>query len=598
MSISKFKELKGEDKEGKFTNCYLGIAYQQNRLIAVNKKYLAMIWENNKKIIVMDSSKPKKIPYQIPYLIIPNNALDLEFSPFNDNILASSSHSSVLLWKIPEKGVTENIMKEEGTYAKHNNKVLFINFNPVNSDKICSSTYTGEIHVWNQSKLEKENEIKLGNPTNVLWNPNGSLIGATTQDKNMNVFDPRNKGICYRNTITKNYGSINFVWADNDNFLTTDSNGKHTSLKLWDIRKKDSEVHNIAIDYCSNNTLLTNLESKLLYIVEKDKNCIHVYDYNENILKKATTFISQDKALCTVLFNKKSIELEWNEVDRLARYSMNKLVYYVSFKMNKGYNLSRKNSEQNLTDNRYVQKKEEIENKSGQRKDFTPYRKTNIEDRSTLSDNNQNNKSSDKLLYAKTQIIKHNTKYENNNNELVNNNHTQNEYNDLYIKYNDLNKKYTEKNESYSKLLNDNTKLQSEFNQNKKIYEESERKIKEINDKYSQSIKELTNKYNTIEIEKNKLQNEYNTLYYKCKQFVDNQNKQLEIANKEQEKKYNVLYNLYSEENNKCKSLNKDIAELNSQLKEKNKNIEELENKVKEKENETRIIKVKKLKRN
>ena len=47
------------------------------------------------------------------------------------------------------------------------------------------------------------------------------------------------------------------------------------------------------------------------------------------------------------------------------------------------------NSEQNLTDDRYVQKKEEIENKSGQGKDCAPYRKRVTEGMSTLSDNNQ-----------------------------------------------------------------------------------------------------------------------------------------------------------------------------------------------------------------
>ena len=121
MNVSKLKNLQVFDKKGKFTNCSLGTLQDSNRLIAVNKKYLAMIWENNKKLIVMDSSKPMKVDEKNPYFNYQcqDNVLDLEFSPFNDNILTSSINRSVVLWNIEENEAKKSILKEKGTYKNH-----------------------------------------------------------------------------------------------------------------------------------------------------------------------------------------------------------------------------------------------------------------------------------------------------------------------------------------------------------------------------------------------------------------------------------------------------------------------------------------------
>ena len=336
MNSFKFNKLDGVDKKEKFTNCSLDNPSECSRLIAVNKKFLAMSLLNDGKIIVVDSSRPIKIDEHQPHLKRSSyKNLDLEFSPFNNNILASStSDKSVLLWKIPEDGLTGNITKEVGIYKKHSNKVLFVNFNPVASDVICSCSLKGDIHIWNQNKLDNYIQLELNNnPTNVYWNPNGSLIGATTKDKFITIFDPRdNKKIIYKQKISQNIGSPKFVWFDNDIFSTTSpENNDDSLLKLWDIRKENNEINSIIIKSCKNSTPFADRESKLLYIVGKEKQTIHVYDYNEGKFNNTTNFISEEPSLCSVLFDRKSLDFNKNEIDRFARYTSNKNIYYVSF---------------------------------------------------------------------------------------------------------------------------------------------------------------------------------------------------------------------------------------------------------------------------
>ena len=123
----------------------------------------------------------------------------MEFSPFDNNILASSNEDkSVLLWKIPEKQITKNITKEFHIYKDHSDIVNFVNFNPFEKDLICSCTLSGEIHLWSIKKGQNyKNKINnKNNPTSVSWNPDGSLIGVCTSNT-INIFDQRvDKAIC------------------------------------------------------------------------------------------------------------------------------------------------------------------------------------------------------------------------------------------------------------------------------------------------------------------------------------------------------------------------------------------------------------------
>jgi hypothetical protein len=84
------KKISGVDKNEKFTNCDLLQDQIEGRLISVNKKFLAMNWKNEGQIAITDSSKPIKInPSCQIFKRYNSKILDLEFSPFNNNLLAS-----------------------------------------------------------------------------------------------------------------------------------------------------------------------------------------------------------------------------------------------------------------------------------------------------------------------------------------------------------------------------------------------------------------------------------------------------------------------------------------------------------------------------
>ena len=342
MSASKFKNALGSDKKEKFTNCSVTTVSTEGRLIAVNGNFLAMSWNNMGEIVVVDSSKPFSIRPDQPRLKGHRaNVLDLEFSPFSSDLLACTYDDfSVLLYKIPEGGLTEHITQEVQIYQKHTKKVPFVNFNPVASDVICSGAFLGEIHVWNVIKGETFCELKaVDTPTLVSWNPNGTLIGATTKNKFINIFDPRANKMILKHQINEAFQSAKFAWLDNETFATTSWNKTGAKmLRLWDIRKvkddlsSEGEVAGVQIDTSKTvSTPFVDRESKLLYSVGKGEATIHIYDYSDGTFKKGINFASCEPSISSVLFDRKCLDYNTLEVDRFARYVNSQKVYYVSF---------------------------------------------------------------------------------------------------------------------------------------------------------------------------------------------------------------------------------------------------------------------------
>ena len=232
-----------ENKE-KYERCCLSKFKTEGRLISTNEKYLAMLLKDIGEIVVVNSSKPCIIRKDTPRIIGPkHNMLDLEFSPFDNHLLASTnSNNSVLLWEIPEEGINENIINEKLIYKKHTNKrVNFVNFNPIDKDIILSSTYSGEIHIWNIIKNDSLNELNSDYISSISWNPNGNLIGCTNF-KNINIFENRTNKIIFTHKINEIYQPSKFIWIDNNLLATTiwNKNGEKI-LKLWDIRKVNDD---------------------------------------------------------------------------------------------------------------------------------------------------------------------------------------------------------------------------------------------------------------------------------------------------------------------------------------------------------------------
>ena len=351
MNPSKFKNALGEVKKETYLKCLVTNVSTEGRYLAVNGNFLALSWSNQGEIVVVDSTTFCSIKPDQPRIKGHRaNVLDLEFSPFSSDLLAAAfDDCSVLLYKIPEGGLTQHITQEAQVYQKHMKKVPFVTFNPVASDVLCTGAFLGDIHIWNALKGESYVELKADEtPTCVQWSPNGTLVGATTKKKTINIFDPRANKMIMNHVINEQFQAAKFAWTDNETFVTSSwTKTKAKMLKLWDIRKikddlsSEGEVTSVKID--TNTTVTTpfvDKESKLIYAIAKGESMIRTYDYSQSTFVKGIDFTGAEPSISTVMFDRKCLDYNRLEVDRFARYVNSQKVYYISYtipRRNPGY---------------------------------------------------------------------------------------------------------------------------------------------------------------------------------------------------------------------------------------------------------------------
>ena len=523
-----------ETKE-KYEKCYLSKFKTEGRLISINEKFLAMLWKDIGEIVIANSSKPCIIHEDRPRIKGPKyNMLDLEFSPFDNHLLASTnSNNSVLLWNIPEEGINENIINEKLIYKKHkSNRVNFVNFNPVDKNIILSSTLSGEIHIWNIIKNDILNELNSDYISSISWNPNGALIGCTNF-KNINIFENRNNKIIFTHQINEVYQPSKFVWIGNNLLATTswNKNGEKM-LKLWDIRKVNDdytcqgEITSIIVDKSLNAPIpFINRELKLLYLVAKNEKYIKMYDYNRDKLNEIYNYNSNCDSSYSVLFNRKCIDNKL-EIDRFLRYnSINKKLYYISIE--KGINDDSFQNEKNFSNNSSINKnenknefREEIENNEITNNNYN-FIEENENYKKIIDDLKNKIKEKDEIIKKyKEKSMKEKVDYENKIKTTVETNKIlENKYNELKYKYNCLIKGNNDnKNKiiQYEKIINDYKKQINNINL----------KNKEIKEVLSKKYEEMFNqKLNQIEIQKIEKQDKLE----KKKKFEKNEN---DIVNK------------------------------------------------------------------
>jgi hypothetical protein len=227
--------------------------------------------------------------------------------------------------------------------------VPFVTFNPVASNVLCSGAFLGEIHVWNALTGESFVELKADEtPTCVQWSPNGTLIGATTKKKTINIFDPRTNKLVMSHVINEVFQASKFAWLDNEQFVTLGWNKtKAKMMRLFDIRKvkddlsAEKEVTSIKID--SSTTVTTpfvDRESKLVYAIAKGEALVRTFDYSTGTFVKGIDFSKGEPSISTVMFERKCLDYNKLEVDRFARYVNSHKVFYVSYtipRRNPGY---------------------------------------------------------------------------------------------------------------------------------------------------------------------------------------------------------------------------------------------------------------------
>lgn len=122
--------------------------------------------------------------------------LDLQWNPFNDNMLASCSEDgSIKIWEIPDIGLVTNVDDSKALLdlQYHERRCVQLAWHPIASNVLMSVSQEPKICLWNLDDGEAVVEIDEFPDIvyNASWSAKGDKIVASCKDKHFRIFDAR-----------------------------------------------------------------------------------------------------------------------------------------------------------------------------------------------------------------------------------------------------------------------------------------------------------------------------------------------------------------------------------------------------------------------
>ena len=192
----KFRYLLGESAfpRQKFSDVKQTAGNQENDGVASNGILTAMAWTQASSVAVWKADDFKRFDANIPLIKGHNGAItDLMFSPFHDQLLASSSEDGKCkLWMIPEGGLTSHVMNEDMALLGHSKKVLSVRWHNSVENLLATASIDNTIKIWDVNEGKAAFSFNFANfATSMQWKPDGKVLGTMIKGSQMAFFDPR-----------------------------------------------------------------------------------------------------------------------------------------------------------------------------------------------------------------------------------------------------------------------------------------------------------------------------------------------------------------------------------------------------------------------
>uniref|UniRef100_A0A8K9UU58 Coronin n=1 Tax=Oncorhynchus mykiss TaxID=8022 RepID=A0A8K9UU58_ONCMY len=284
---SKFRNVYG--KVANREHCFDGIPITKNvhdnHFCAVNAKFLAIVTESagGGSFIVIPVSQAGRIdPHHPKVCGHQGNVLDIKWNPFFENIIASCSEDSSVIWEIPEGGLRRNMTEAMMELYGHSRRVGLIEWHPTSSGILFSAGYDYKILIWN---------LEIGEPVKMIdchsdvivcmsFNTDGSLLATSCKDKKLRVIEPRS-GRVLQHASCKNHRVNRVVFLGNmKRLLTTGVSRWNTrQIALWDQEDLSMPMVEEEIDGLSGLLFpFYDADTHMLYLAGKGDGNIRYYE--------------------------------------------------------------------------------------------------------------------------------------------------------------------------------------------------------------------------------------------------------------------------------------------------------------------------------
>lgn len=262
-------------------------AWDSNFIVA-NPKYFAVLYEaaGGGSFAVVPYTTKGKVPPSLPLIAghkLP--VLDIDFHPFNDNLIASVSEDCYgKIWGIPEGGLKETMTEPLQTLSGHRRKVGTARFHPTANNTLLTSAADFAVKVWD---IEKGKDVLSvdAQHSDVInaceWNFNGSLAVSACKDKKIRVIDPRHNQIVAETEAHQGTKAPRAIWLGNKEKILSVGFTKTSEREyaLWDPKKLSEPITRQNIDSASGTIMaFYDNDTGLVFLAGKGDGNIRYYE--------------------------------------------------------------------------------------------------------------------------------------------------------------------------------------------------------------------------------------------------------------------------------------------------------------------------------
>lgn len=208
---------------------------------------------------------------------------DLDFSPFDDFLLASgSADRTIKLWRLSSTG--EALPSVPGVVlGPEELPVDVLQFHPT-ADGVLVSTAGRTVKVWDVAKQQHLTELEAHKDLvqSAVWSRDGATVGTACKDKQLRIFDPRARAQASQSTQAhENNRDIRLAWTGIQEYLVSTgfNQMREREAKLWDTRVFSSALASITLDTSPGSLIpLLDPDSGLLVLAGKGENQLYCYE--------------------------------------------------------------------------------------------------------------------------------------------------------------------------------------------------------------------------------------------------------------------------------------------------------------------------------
>uniref|UniRef100_A0A8I3N3A1 Coronin n=1 Tax=Canis lupus familiaris TaxID=9615 RepID=A0A8I3N3A1_CANLF len=327
---SKFRHVFGQPVKN--DQCYEDIRVSRvtwdSTFCAVNPRFLAVIVEasGGGAFLVLPLSKTGRIDKAYPTVCGHTGpVLDIDWCPHNDEVIASGSEDcTVMVWQIPENGLTSPLTEPVVVLEGHTKRVGIVTWHPTARNVLLSAGCDNVVLIWNVGTAEELYRLDSLHPDliyNVSWNRNGSLFCSACKDKSVRIIDPRRGTlVAEREKAHEGARPMRAIFlADGKVFTTGFSRMSERQLALWDPENLEEPMALQELD-SSNGALLPfyDPDTSVVYVCGKGDSSIRYFEITDEppYIHFLNTFTSKEPQRGMGSMPKRGLEVSKCEIAR------------------------------------------------------------------------------------------------------------------------------------------------------------------------------------------------------------------------------------------------------------------------------------------